>query len=87
MFILRVDTFLTRGIVLANFSLSINCPVRKESLISKQIRSDTIDLNNFKSLTGMLKGPDALLEFKESISSFVTGYRNNDCDGDSLSGN
>ena len=30
----------------------------------------------------MLKGPDALLEFKESImssiSSFVTGYRNND---------
>ena len=68
--------------VLASFSLSRNCPVKKESLISKQIGSDTTDLNNFRSLIGMLKGPDALLEFKESIkssiSSFVTGYRNND---------
>ena len=79
---LRVDPFLWRGIVLASFSLSGNCPVNKESLISKQIGSDTIDLSNFRSLIGMLKGPDALLEFKESImssiSSFVTGYRNND---------
>ena len=71
------DPFLWRGIVLASFSLSGNCPVRKESLISKQIGSDTIDLNKFKSLIWMLKGPDALLEFKESImsssSNFVTG--------------
>ena len=28
------------------------------------IGSDTIDLSNFRSLVGMLKGPDALLEFK-----------------------
>ena len=61
------DPFLWRGIVLASFSLSRNCPVKKESLSSKQIGSDTTDLNNFRSLIGMLKGPDALLEFKESI--------------------
>ena len=82
MFILRVDPFLRRGIVSASFSLSGNCPDKKDLLIIKQIGSDTIDLNNFRSLIGMLKGPDALLEFKESlmssISSFVTGYKNND---------
>ena len=65
--------------------MSGNCPVKKESLINKQIGSDTIDLNNFISLIGMLKGPDALLEFKESImssiSSFVIGYRNNEVIG------
>ena len=63
-------------------NLSGNCPLKKESLISKLIGSDTIDLSNFRSLVGMLKGPDALLGFKRvnnvSISSFVTGYRNND---------
>ena len=62
--------------------LSGNCPLKKESLISKLIGYDTIDLSNFRSLVGMQKGPDALLEFKESImssiSSFVTGHRNND---------
>ena len=45
-------------------NLSGNCPLKKVSLISKLIGSDTIDLSNFRSLVGMLKGPDALLEFK-----------------------
>ena len=65
-------------------NLSGNCPLKKESLISKLIGSNTIDLSNFRSLVGMLKGPDQMLywSLKESImssiSSFVTGYRNND---------
>ena len=63
-------------------NLSGNCPLKKESLISKLIGSDTIDLSNFRSLVGMLKVQMLYWSLKESImssiSSFVTGYRNND---------
>ena len=62
---LRVDPFLWRGIVLVSFT--VICPetvLSRKNQISKLIGSDTIDLSNFRSLVGMLKGPDALLEFK-----------------------